>query len=79
MKVTITRGSLQLTLDECSATELADILRALPPEAPAFTWPVTPTTPYVPASPWQPGTVPWYDPTTVYLKTITTSDRTLTS
>lgn len=79
MKVTITRGSLQLTLDECSATELADVLRALPPEAPAFTWPVTPTIPHVPTIHWQPATHPWYDPGVVYLKTITTSDNTLTS
>lgn len=71
MKVTITRGTLQLTLDECSANDLIEVLRALPAEpAPVapITWPVAPTLPY---EPWQPYTPPG----TVIYRT-TTGDRT---
>jgi len=67
MKVTITRGNLQLTLDECSANDLVEVLRALPAEAAPITWPVTPTLPY---EPWQPYTPPG----TITYRT-TTSDR----
>lgn len=71
MKVTITRGNLQLTLDECSANDLVEVLRALPTEAAPITWPVAPMYPH--------PVVPWYDPGTttpgIVYRTIT-SDRT---
>lgn len=71
MKVTITRGNLQLTLDECSANDLIEVLRALPAESAPITWPVTPALPYVPWDPHVDPCLPYAPPGTVLYRTVT--------